>query len=85
MSMAYLSYVHPAAVKDDQMRKWLEDSIRVGRPGPEIQAIRAHHPGVMRSFNLTREELFQAGTGFLELELKELVRVRIATSLECKY
>ena len=81
--MARISYVAPESIADPQIREWLEDAIRKGKPGPENQAIRAHQPDVMRSFTKTREWLFH--NGVLDHELKELVRVRIATTLECMY
>jgi len=81
--MARISYVAPGSVAEPQIREWLEDAIRKGKPGPENQAIRAHQPDVMRSFTKTREWLFH--NGVLDHDLKELVRVRIATTLECMY
>ncbi len=81
--MARISYVAPGSIPDPQIRGWLEDAIRKGKPGPENQAIRAHQPDVMRSFTKTRDWLFH--NGVLDHDLKELVRVRIATTLECMY
>jgi alkylhydroperoxidase family enzyme len=81
--MARISYVDPKSITDPEIRQWLEESIRKGRPGPENQAIRAHQPDVMRSFTMTRQWLFH--NGVVEHDLKELVRVRIATTLECAY
>ncbi len=73
----------PREIDDPDVRAWLEESVANGRPGPEIQAIRAQHPGVMASFNKTREWLFQGG--LLEYDLKELMRAYIATSASCTY
>ncbi len=81
--MARVSYKVPSEIEDPETRAWLEGSIAKGRPGPEIQAIRAHQPGVMASFNKTREWLFQGG--LLDHELKELMRAYIATSASCTY
>ena len=83
--MARISYVDPAAVTDPQIREWLDEAVREGRPGPENQAIRAHQPDVMRSFTLTRKMLFDNGAGVLEHELKELTRAYIAYTVECSY
>ena len=83
--MARISYVDPAALSDPQIRGWLEEAVREGRPGPENQAIRAHQPDVMRSFTLTRKMLFDNGAGVLEHELKELTRAYIAYTVECSY
>jgi len=83
--MARISYVDPADIVDPQLREWLDEAVREGRPGPENQAIRAHQPGVMRSFTLTRKMLFDNGAGVLEHELKELMRAYIAYTVECSY
>ena len=83
--MARISYVTPDAVTDPQIRRWLEDAIAAGRPGPENQAIRAHQPGVMRSFTTTREMLFDNGAGVLGQDLKELLRAYVAFTVECGY
>ncbi|MFP3913272.1 MAG: carboxymuconolactone decarboxylase family protein [Actinomycetota bacterium] len=81
--MARIRYVLPAEIDEPEMREWLEKSIRDGKPGPEIQAIRAHSPGVMRSFTRTREWIFHSGA--LDYELKEMLRGYIATSAGCVY
>ena len=81
--MARISYKVPSEVEDSETRGWLEGSIAKGRPGPEIQAIRAHSYGVMASFNKTREWLLHGG--LLEYELKELMRAYVATSASCTY
>ncbi len=83
--MARISYLTPESVSDPQARQWLEDSIRVGRPGPENQAIRAHQPDVMRSFTMTFDMLFKEGKGTVEWDLKELLRAYIAISMSCSY
>ena len=83
--MARISYVDPATISDSQIREWLEEAVREGRPGPENQAIRAHQPDVMRSFTLTRKMLFDNGAGVLEHDLKELTRAYIAYTVECRY
>jgi len=83
--MARISYVDPADIADLELRGWLEQAIAAGRPGPENQAIRAHHPAVMRSFTETRAALFDDGAGLLEQELKELVRAYISHTVECGY
>ena len=84
-SSPIISYVDPETISDPQVRKWLEDAVRAGRPGPENQAIRAHQPDVMRSFTLTREMLFDDGAGVLEHDLKELLRAYVAHTVECGY
>lgn len=83
--MARISYVDPDTISDPQIRSWLEEAMRQGRPGPENQAIRAHQPDVMRSFTVTRKMLFDDGAGIVESDLKELLRAYIAHTIECGY
>lgn len=83
--MARIRYVDPATVTDPEVRAWLDEAVRAGRPGPENQAIRAHQPDVMRSFTLTRKMLFDNGAGVVEHDLKELTRAYIAHTIECGY
>lgn len=83
--MARISYLAPEMISDPQAKKWLEDSIAAGRPGPENQAIRAHQPDVMRSFTQTFDMLFKKDKGTVEWELKELLRAYIALSMSCGY
>ena len=83
--MARISYVNPASLHDPELRTWMQEAVDAGRPGPENQAIRAHQPGVMRSFTLTRKLLFDDSAGVLEHELKELTRAYVAYTVECSY
>ena len=85
--MARISYVAPDQIEDSELREWLEEAIEKGRPGPEDQSVRAHQPDVMRAFTMTRKLLFdkQKNVGFVEHDLKELVRTYIAYSLDCDY
>jgi len=85
--MARISYVAPDQIEDSELREWLEEAIEKGRPGPENQSVRAHQPDVMRAFTMTRKLLFdkQKNVGFVEHDLKELVRTYIAYSLDCDY
>jgi len=83
--MARISYLAPEMIADPQAKKWLEDAIAAGRPGPENQAIRAHQPDVMRSFTSTFDLLFKKDKGTVEWELKELLRAYIALSMSCGY
>ena len=85
--MARISYVAPDEIEDSELREWLEEAIEKGRPGPENQSVRAHQPDVMRAFTMTRKLLFdkQKNVGFVEHDLKELVRTYIANSLDCDY
>lgn len=83
--MARISYIDPDKIADPQIREWLDEAVRAGRPGPENQAIRAHQPDVMRSFTLTRKMLFDDGAGVVEYALKELTRAYVAYTVECRY
>ncbi|MGH8618959.1 MAG: hypothetical protein ACREUW_14805 [Burkholderiales bacterium] len=83
--MARISYVDPDSITNGEVRGWLDEAVRAGRPGPENQAIRAHQPEVMRSFTLTRKALFDGGAGVLEHDLKELLRAYVAHTIECGY
>ena len=85
--MARISYVAPDEIDDPELRGWLEAAIEKGRPGPENRSIRAHQPNVMRAFTSTRKLLFDKKneSGFVEHDLKELVRTYIAYSLDCDY
>ena len=83
--MARIHYVDPQTITDPQVRLWLDEARKEGRPGPENQAIRAHQPDVMRSFTLTRKMLFDGDAGVLEHDLKELTRAYIAHTIECGY
>ena len=83
--MARISYVDPTTIDEPQIRRWLDEAIKAGRPGPENQAIRAHQPDVMRSFTLTRKMLFDGNVGVLEHDLKEITRSYIAFTIECGY
>lgn len=81
--MARLPYVVPDEITDPELRGWLDHSIAAGKPGPEIQSLRAHSSGVMRSFTKTREWIFHDGA--VDHALKELLRGYIAVSAGCTY
>ena len=81
--MARISYVDPDSISDPEVRAFIEEAVRVGTPRPEIQLIRAHVPAVIRSFVYTWKSLFKRG--IVDHELKELLRLRVARSLDCTY
>lgn len=81
--MPRISYVDPASVTDPDLVGYLEDSRRYGTPRLESQAIRAHVPAVLRSFNESWQHTFREGV--LDHEIKELARVFVAKSLDCGY
>jgi hypothetical protein len=81
--MARISYVDRRSITDPEIRAFIEEAERVGTPRPEIQLIRAHVPSVIRSFVYTWKSLFKGG--IVDHELKELLRLRVARSLDCSY
>jgi len=81
--VARIDFRLPSQIDDAECRGWLETAIERGKPGPEFQAIRAHAPGVMRSFTMSRQWLYHEGV--LDFELKELLRAYIALSGDCAY
>ncbi|HEX9854209.1 MAG TPA: hypothetical protein VGC47_02740 [Acidimicrobiia bacterium] len=81
--MARIGFNLPDDIEDEECRGWLQEAMAAGRPGPEFQSIRAHQPGVMRSFTKTREWIYHDGV--VEFSLKELLRAYIALSGECTY
>ncbi len=81
--MARISYVDLATIDDPEIREFIEEAQTVGTPRPEIQLIRAHVPSVIRSFVYTWKSVFKGG--IVDHELKELLRLRVARSLDCTY
>jgi hypothetical protein len=81
--MARISYVDPETTEDPEIRAFIEEAEMVGTPRPEIQLIRAHVPGVIKSFVHTWKNVFKSG--IVDHELKELLRLRVARSLDCTY
>lgn len=81
--MARISYVKPEDIQDPELREALHQAMYRSTPRPEIQAVRAHQPEVMRAFLYTWARLFKGGV--VELQLKELCRLRVSTTLGCNY
>lgn len=81
--MSRISYVDPGTIDDPELQAFFEEAKRVGTPRPETQAVRAHRPPVLRSFAYTWKNVFKSGV--VDFELKELCRLRVATSLKCEY
>ena len=81
--MARLSFRLPEHIDEADCKEFLEKAIANGKPGPEFQAIRAHAPGVMRSFTKTREWIYHEGV--LDFAFKEFLRAYIAISGDCSY
>ncbi|HYJ69376.1 MAG TPA: carboxymuconolactone decarboxylase family protein [Nocardioidaceae bacterium] len=81
--MARISYVDPDSINDPELRSYLDASLEHGTPRLESQAIRAHVPELLRTFNQTWQATFRDGV--LDHSVKELARVFIAKTLECGY
>ncbi|WP_433367987.1 carboxymuconolactone decarboxylase family protein [Actinoplanes sp. CA-142083] len=81
--MPRISYVDPDSVTDPELVGYLDDSRKYGTPRLESQAIRAHVPAVLRTFNQSWQQVFREGV--LDHKVKELARVFVAKSLDCGY
>ena len=81
--MAKISYVDPATVADPELQAIMERARTFGTPRPESQAIRLHHPAVMKAFNNAWEVMFRQGV--TDHAIKELCRLYISKSVECEY
>ena len=68
-----ISYVNPAAIKDEAMLAELDRCRREGTPRPESQAVRAHVPAAFWSFANTWQDVFRQGVA--DHNIKELCRV----------
>jgi alkylhydroperoxidase family enzyme len=81
--MPHISYVDPATVDDPELLELMRRAAVEGTPRPESQAIRLHHPAVMKAFNQAWEEFFRRGV--TDHSIKELCRLYISKSVECEY
>jgi alkylhydroperoxidase family enzyme len=81
--MPHISYVDPATVTDPELRAIMERARTFGTPRPESQAIRLHHPEVMKAFNHNWEVCFRQGV--CDHAVKELCRLYISKSVQCEY
>ena len=81
--MAHISYVDPSTVTDPELLALMERARVHGTPRPESQAIRLHHPEVMKAFNGAWEVFFRQGV--TDHAIKELCRLYIAKSVDCEY
>jgi alkylhydroperoxidase family enzyme len=81
--MPHISYVDPDTVTDPELRAIIERARTFGTPRPESQAIRLHHPEVMKAFNQAWEVFFRQGV--TDHAIKELCRLYISKSVQCEY
>ncbi len=78
-----LRYARPNEVTEPQMRDAILESVRKGTPRAESQAIRARVPHVFWAFQDTWQNVFV--NGIADHNIKELCRVYVSRSVECKY
>ena len=81
--MARISYVEPDRIEDPELREALHQAKLRSTPRPEIQAIRAQQPEVLRAFIYAWERLFKGGV--VDRHIKELCRLRVSQTLDCNY
>ena len=81
--MARISYVTEEQIEDAELRAALHDAMLHSTPRPEIQAIRAQQPEVLRAFLYAWERLFKRG--IVDRHIKELCRLRVSQTLSCGY
>ena len=81
--MPRISYVDPDDLDDPELREILHEAMLKSTPRPEIQAIRAQQPEVLRAFVYAWDRLFKGG--IVDLPVKELCRLRVSTTLGCDY
>ncbi len=80
--MPRISYV-PVETLDAESRGHLEYARLHGTPRPESQAVRAHVPGVLKTFTATWRASFEDGA--LDNGIKELCRLYVSRTVECEY
>jgi alkylhydroperoxidase family enzyme len=81
--MGRISYVNPNEIEEPDLRDALRQAMLRSTPRPEIQAVRAHQPEVLRAFLYSWERLFKGG--IVDRHIKELCRLRVAQTLGCDY
>ena len=81
--MPNISYVDPTTIEDSELQAIMERARTCGTPRPESQAIRLHHPAVMKAFNNAWEVFFRQGV--TDHAIKELCRLYISKSVDCEY
>src|ERR1700704_2909825 len=79
----HISYAHPATITDPELLAIMERARTLGTPRPESQAVRLHHPEVMKAFNQAWEVFFRQGV--TDHAIKELCRLYISKSVQCEY
>lgn len=83
MAKLRIQYIDPEQVTDQKMRNKIIDSVRIGTPRAESQAMRARVPAVFWSFVNTWRDVFV--NGIADHDIKELCRVYVSQSVHCEY
>jgi alkylhydroperoxidase family enzyme len=81
--MANIEYVNIDDLEDPALRDALHFAMHNSTPRPEIQAIRARQPEVLRAFIYAWDRLFKGGV--VDRHIKELCRLRVSQTLGCDY
>jgi alkylhydroperoxidase family enzyme len=81
--MPRIAYADPDDLEDPDLREELRRAMLHSTPRPEIQAIRARQPEVLRAFIHSWDRLFR--NGIVDLHVKELCRLRVSQTLDCDY
>lgn len=83
MAKLRIQYVDPKQITDSKMRDEIIESVRIGTPRAESQAMRARVPAVFWSFVNTWRDVFV--NGIAHHDIKELCRVYVSQSVHCEY
>jgi len=78
-----ISYVDPASLSDPELVDIMEYARLHGTPRPESQAVRAHVPGILRTFTAAWRAAFL--NGVLDHHVKELCRLYVSRTVDCQY
>ena len=83
MKKLRLNFATRENLNDEMIISAIEKSAIEGTPRAESQAVRARVPGVFWSFQNAWNDVFK--NGIVEHSLKELCRVYVSKSVDCKY
>ena len=83
MEKLRIKFATRETINDTKIVAAIEHSAKEGTPRAESQAIRARVPGVFWSFQNAWNDVFKEG--IVEHSIKELCRVYVSKSVDCKY
>tara|TARA_Y100001968_G_scaffold286451_1_gene287206 strand:+ start:188 stop:745 length:558 start_codon:yes stop_codon:yes gene_type:complete len=83
MEKLRIKFATRETIKDEKIVAAIEHSAKEGTPRAESQAIRARVPGVFWSFQNAWNDVFKEG--IVDHSLKELCRIYVSKSVDCKY